>query len=306
MTTDPMCPQIYYRRQSVISEPGSSIVLFSGLPRDISSLCAVVQGLLIHYREGDIYGLEIPDERKHEIDTRLIAPLLLRVQEIDDRALTIARSPEHRGVGCCRDFALLLCAMLRWQGVPARTRFGFSRYFDPNFAFDHVVCEYWCEDKQRWTLVDPQQDALHRKINKLTFDPYDVPRDQFLTAGTAWTLCRRGQADASVFGYAKVPDLRGWLVLRNYLVHDLAALNGMELLIWDLWGIGGIPEDTVTAEHMALLDRVAAVTDADDDAFPSVQSLYNDYVDLRVPAQFDSWSPVTRDCRTITCPEAVL
>ncbi len=297
--TDMVDPLAYYARQSAISTPGAQAPLFAKLPADIPALCRIVQGLLMHCREGDLYHIEIVDERKREVDIRFVEPLLACIRSLDPQPLTVMRSPENRAVCCCREFALLLCAMLRYQGVPARARFGFSRYFDPDFACDHVVCEYWRADERRWVLVDAQQDSLHRDLNKLTFDPYDLPRDQFLTAGAAWALCRSGQADADSFGYAKVPDLRGWLVLHHYLVHELAALNGMELLIWDLWGLAEVAESDLTEEQRALLDRVALVTEASDDTFPTLRSTYQHNADLRVPAQVTSWSPVTRDRRMV-------
>ncbi len=296
---NPVDPLAYYARQSAISTPGAQAPLFTGLPADVPSLCRIVQGLLMHYREGYLYHIEIADERKREIDIRFVEPLLARVRALDPQPLSVMRSPGERVVCCCRDFALLLCAMLRHRGMPARVRFGFSRYFDPDFACDHVVCEYWRADERRWVLVDAQQDSLHRALNKLTFDPYDLPRDQFLTAGAAWALCRAGQADADAFGYAKVPDLRGWMVLRHYLVHELAALNGMELLIWDLWGLAEVEEGDLTEEQRALLDRVATITEASNDAFPTLRSTYQHSADLRVPPQVTSWSPATRDRRMV-------
>jgi len=300
MSDEIVDPLAYYARQSIISDPEGQAPLFAELPLDVPALCRVVQGLLMHYREGDLYHIEIADARKREVDIRFVAPLLERIHALDAQPLLVARSPENRAVGCCREFALLLCAMLRHHAVPARVRYGFSRYFDPDFACDHVVCEYWHADERRWVLADAQQDDLHRDLNKLTFDPYDLPRDQFLTAGTAWTLCRMGQMDADSFGYAKVPDLRGWLVLRHYLVHELAALNGMELLIWDLWGLAEIEEGDLTEVHMALLDHVAALTEAGNDTFPILRSTYEGNAVLRVPARVTSWSPVTRDRRTVT------
>lgn len=75
--------------------------------------------------------------------------MLARIKELDDRPLKFPRQPDKRLVGICRDQATLLCALLRHQGVPARVRFGFSAYFEPNFYFDHVVSEFWQADEQR-------------------------------------------------------------------------------------------------------------------------------------------------------------
>ena len=85
--------------------------------------------------------------------------------------------------------------MLRAQGVAARARCGFGAYFEKGKFVDHWVTEYWNEAQKRWVLVDPQLDARQRELFKVTFDPLDVPRDQFLVAGDAWQLCRGGKAD---------------------------------------------------------------------------------------------------------------
>ena len=279
----------YYVGQSTITDPHEYAGAFDALPDDMAALCKVVQGLLLHYAEGAMYGVEIPDHRMREADTRDVAAMLAHILAWDDRPLTVARPPEMRLVGCCRDYAVLLCAMLRHRGVPARVRFGFSTYFhDPVLAYcDHVVCEYWRAAEERWVLVDAQQDDLHCRANRLTFDPHDVPHDQLVLAGRAWQECRAGRADPDSFGYDA--NERGMPVVQNYLVHDLAALNKVELLIWDCWGLGERrPGEDVAAEDVALLDRVAALTLSGDDAFQDVRAIYEGNTGLRVPPTIKS------------------
>lgn len=280
-------PQVYYTRQSRLSDPGVESSLLVGLPTSIGELCAVVQGVLIHYCEGALYHTTIPRERTTELNLRTVEAILTRIRELDAHPLTVARLPERRVVGCCRDFALLLTAILRSQGVPARARYGFATYFgDPNLAYcDHVVCEYWHADAQRWMLVDPQQDALHCTLNRLDFDPHDLPHDRFLSSGHAWLRCRTGEADSQDFGYS--PDARGWNVVRSYLVHDLAALNRMELLIQDGWGLATARDAGITEDDMRLLDCAAALIqrgeDDDTDVFLATRALYETNRRLRVP-----------------------
>ncbi len=88
-----------------------------------------------------------------------------------------------------------------------------------------------------------------------------MPRTQFLVAGDAWQRCRSGRADPQRFG---ILDLRGLWFVRGNLVRDLAALAKRELLPWDGWGIMATREDGDAAE-MALLDRVAELTQAGDE-----------------------------------------
>jgi hypothetical protein len=127
----------------------------------------------------------------------------------------------------------------------------------------------------------PNQDSRY-------YDTYDVSRDQFLVAGKAWQLCRAGQADPHYFGFE---DEHGEWFIQDSLVQDLAALNKTELLCWDGWGLADRePEDSVSAEEVALLDRVAALTTADNSAFLEVRSLYENDVRLRAPEVIRSYT----------------
>ena len=58
MTDEIVGPLAYYARQSVISDPKGQASLFTELPLDIPALCHVVQGLLMHYREGELYHID--------------------------------------------------------------------------------------------------------------------------------------------------------------------------------------------------------------------------------------------------------
>jgi hypothetical protein len=109
----------------------------------------------------------------------------------------------------------------------------------PGFYVDHWLGEYWKADEQRWVLFDSELGQDEREYCQVTIDTYDVPRDQFLVAGKAWQLCRAGQADPHCFGFED--ELGEWFI-QDSLVQDLAALNKMELLCWDGWGMA-VPQE---------------------------------------------------------------
>jgi hypothetical protein len=279
-----------------MTDLGEYAYLVADLPDDIAGLCRVVQGLVIHYRGAGLFGHTIPSDRLGEIDTRHVAKMLARIVALDDHPLTIARPPEKRLVGCCRDFATLFCALARAKGIPARTRVGFAPYFteagDPVFSFDHEIGEYWDADDGRWRLVDPELTDLHVKQYQLAFDPTDVPRDQFLVAGLAWQRCRAGAADASRFGVGPnepMPYLRGMGFIQQKLIQDLATQSKRELLLWDVWGL--MLTDP-TAQEQALLDEVARVTQGGDATFGRARALYESAPGLAVAPPVMSYSPV--------------
>lgn len=276
----------YYASHGPISDPGEYAALFAGLPRDISALCRIVQGCLLHIFWAERYGVRLSTDRQQEVELRRVANMLGRLQELDSSPLDVKRPPERRLIGNCRDFSVLLCSMLRHQGVPARARCGFAKYFRPQHFEDHWVCEYWKADEQRWVMVDAQLDELQREALRIGFDPEDVPPDQFLPGGTAWRLCRSGQADPDIFG---IFDMRGLWLIRGDLVRDIASLNKMELLPWDCWGIMDIDEKMHSADDVALLDRVAQLAPAGEVAFSELRVLYDSDARLRVPRLIRSY-----------------
>src|SRR5262249_44789940 len=157
----------------------------------------------------------------------------------------------------CQHFTLMLVGILREQGIPARARCGFGAYFNPGRFEDHWVAEYWNAAEARWILVDAQLDAVQRDTFKVPFSTLDVPRDQFIVAGAAWQMCRSGKADPECFGLTHVPHLRGMWFIAGNLVRDFAALNKMELLPWDAWGMMPGPESNLSEESKTFLDKVA-------------------------------------------------
>jgi hypothetical protein len=260
----------YYCEQGIISNPGSYTYLFENLSSKIEDLVRIVQGLTIHVFWAERYGLKLPTERSNEVQLRSMQKRLAKTLELDDQQLTKPRSLDKKLVGNCRDFSLLLTALMRYQGIPARARCGFGAYFLPDHFEDHWVTEYWNADRECWVLVDAQLDPFQISQMGIKFNPLDVPRDQFVVAGSAWQMCRSGKADPQSFG---IFDMHGLGFIRGNLVRDLAALNKVELLPWDCWGIildGKLDND----EDLIALDQVAELTSARRPDFKSIRRIY--------------------------------
>ncbi len=276
-------PQEYYQRSGTMTALGAHAAEFSAMPRDLASLCEVIQGVLIHRDIAPfLYSLKLSEEQRDNAHLRPIEQMLTRIHALDARPLTIAREPGNRLPSVCRHFSLMLCAILRYQGIPARPRCGFGAYFTPGKFEDHWVCEYWNAGYARWVLADAQLDAIQRKALNVDFNPLDVPRDRFIIAGDAWQQCRAGRADANRFGLSFINERGLWFIAGN-VVRDLASLNRMEMLPWDVWGLMELGDEALTDEKKELLDRVSALTLADDDAFAEVRAIYESDDRLRVP-----------------------
>jgi hypothetical protein len=277
-------PQQYYQRCGPMTSMSAHTAEFDALPRDVAALCEIIQGALIHRDLASFaYGVTLSDERKNDAHIRPIGEMLARIRALDSRPLGVARAPGDRMAAVCRHFSLMLCAILRSQGIAARARCGFGAYFTPRKFEDHWVCEYWNGTEGRWVLVDAQLDAVQQKVLHPDFNPLDVPRDRFIVAGDAWQMCRAGCAEADRFGLSYVPGLSGaWFIAGNVL-RDLAALNRMETLPWDVWGAMQMSDaGLLDGEKGALFDRAAALTLAGDGALAEVTAIYDDDR-LRVP-----------------------
>ncbi len=247
-----MDERAYYVQHSVCTDPGDRAGLLAGLPMDIPLLSEIVRGVVVHRDETSWrFGFPLGVEHLDDAKTRYVRDILDRLGDLGPRPA------EDRFAGTCRDFSILLCAMLRTGGVPARLRCGFGGYFMAGFFDDHWVVEYWV-DGYGWRLADAQVAGAAREAYGVGFDPADVPRDQFLVAGSAWLACRSGERDPATFGVSSA-GLSGMVEIQGNVVRDLAALNRVEVLPWDNWGIIERPFPELTESELALLDRVATI-----------------------------------------------
>ena len=276
----------YFAQFGKITHPGPYAHLYAELTSDVPSLVRVVQGLMVHVFWGERYGLNLSEERKAEVQLRTMERRLARTLELDPGALTTPRPNEQKVVGNCRDFSVTLASMLQSKGIPARPRCGFGAYFLPNHYEDHWVCEYWNETEERWVLVDAQLDELQQDVLKTTFNTLDVPRDQFIVGGAAWKMCRSGQAHPDQFG---IFDMHGMDFVKGDFVRDVAALNKVELLPWDCWGMILTDYNTLPPDDLSMLDRLADLTCNDVQDFASVRHLYESDPRLRVGESIQSY-----------------
>ncbi|TWD75341.1 transglutaminase superfamily protein [Kribbella amoyensis] len=240
-----------HTRQTAYSDPGRYAGLLDAVPTDIAGLTDVVRNLLIHYRGGEV---EFTPDRLEEVNHRWVDEILACDQQRNAVPLTTPREPVDRVAGCCRDFTLLAVAMLRHQGIPARSRIGFASYFTPGFHHDHVIVEYF--DRGRWNQVDPQIGPAEH----WGFDVHDIPAGRFRSAAEVWLAFRAGEIDGDLYGVAPDLPIRGGWFIRDYVFLQLAHLRGDELLLWD--GFGAMADDL--SMDLGPTDELAALLVAAD------------------------------------------
>ena len=158
--------------------------------------------------------------------------------------------------------------------MPARVRVGFANYFVPGFHDDHWVTEYW--DGARWRLMDSELTPGVCRHFGVTFDPCDVPRNRFLSAGRVWCDARSGRIDSATCGVSSVGIAGVWFVAGSVL-RDLAALNKREMLPWDYWGISRDmrPGTPVSETAATRIDTLAALIAGPEPDWRTLRTAYD-------------------------------
>jgi excinuclease ABC subunit A len=123
-------------------------------------------------------------------------------------------------------------------------------------------------------LCDPQIDEIQRAQIGITANTLDLKRgSDFYLAGQAWELCRAGKDRSLLFRFSG--KWKGMPCIRGNLLHDLRALNKIELTPFDVWdSLSTRSETQLTVEDKTLLDRIAALTVEVDSHYDEVQALF--------------------------------
>jgi transglutaminase-like putative cysteine protease len=86
--------------------------------------------------------------------------LLRHIIERCSSPLTVPRDKARRVRSNCRTSAILLVAMPRHQGIPARKRTGFAAYID----FIHEIAEYWDASGEAMGARRRRRSSVHAGI----------------------------------------------------------------------------------------------------------------------------------------------
>lgn len=286
------------------------------LTDDPNAIYQVVQGLIVHDLWVGLYGEEYINSHEYPQKVAFMEDILEKALEMDQSSLSIPRHPRDRVIACCREFATLMCALLRAKGIPARSRCGFAAYFGWNGQYeDHWICEYW--NGARWIMTDPQLDPFQQSSviswarneaqknesimqRVKLFNPRDLKPEEFVTAGQAWKLCRDGSVEPERFGIGcaikpewGIDSLHGLWFVRGQLLRDFAALNKVETvpylirickgLDWKPWRLVALKDSELTNDELLLLDKIAELTLHIDSNFDEIRKAYLTNKDLTVP-----------------------
>jgi Transglutaminase-like superfamily len=306
----------YYSNPGEITQLKKYQDFIDWLTDDPESIAQVVQGLLVHDMWIGQYGETYNQAHAYPQKIAYMEDLLDKSLEIDPSSLALPRHPRNRVIVCCREFATLMCALLRAKKIPARSRCGFATYFGWNGTYeDHWICEYW--NGTRWICSDPQLDPFQQsaviswglqaafeqgeKIQQIKqFNPRNLKPGEFISAGYAWKLCREGKADPMKFGNSSpirpewgINSLHGLWFVRGQLLRDFAALNKVETvpylirigkgLDWKSWHLISALDKELTRDELLLLDTIAEFAIDADTHHQKIRRTYLEKCDLTVP-----------------------
>jgi hypothetical protein len=233
-----------------MTDPGPFLHLFDEFPERPADLRQIVSQLILHVAWLPHYGLtpSVPLSR----ETLSVVERLRLITDLDrNTALRLRRPPEKRSFGTCRDYALLLCAMLRHWAIPARVRCGFATYLTVGKFEDHWICEYLLSD--RWTRADAQLDDIQQAHLRVTFDCSNLPSGAFLSAAQVWSRMRSGTIRSEDCGHGEAKG--AWFVRVN--VHrDLLALANHYATTWDTWRNSTPSSKFLTASEFEEIDQL--------------------------------------------------
>jgi hypothetical protein len=192
-----------------------------------------MEGLVVHVAIARAFGQAVPPAAEGDRLLRRTSRLLDEALRRDGRALTRSRDLQNKLFGNCHEFALLATSTLRENGVPARLRVGYASYLAPGLWEDHWVCEHWTGS--RWAILDAQLGSKTRSRLNSSFDVSDVPAEAWRSAASTWRAIRRGEIDPARCGVSFAGVSGAWFVA-SAVLHDAAALAGIETVPGDAWG----------------------------------------------------------------------
>lgn len=267
----------HYRQFSLFTNPGLyRHILQMDLPDDVREIGYLVRKQLIHrnllangntgsnadLRYGDM--TKVPWWRQPEDDylpstSAMLAELFRR----DERGFVADRKEENKLILTCRFVAILMAAILKAKGKPARVRSGFDPYSSPKpgTSCDHWITQYWHAAQKRWITID-----VDCCLEDLQFDPFDMPTHVFDWSADVWLKVRAGEADPDRFWNAGGFD--GLMPIAWELYYDFHCLMNNEIIyLHSPKHVGPAVFDRLSSADLDEIDHLARLMQHPDENF---------------------------------------
>ena len=277
----------FYRQTSCFTDLGAYRDFARELPDDLKTLCLLQRAQIIHpvtimTQSGETpYGnmREVPEDslvfenERFQTALSILAELLRR-----DARYSTDRAVKDKLHLCCREQALLLAAILKAKGVPARVRSGFAAYLASDGLYhDHWIAEWYDAAQNRWVLTDP--DCCMEPIG---LDPFDLPRGEFLFGAQAYLALRKGKLDEGNLVYASDPPTYGMKAALRALFYEFHALMNEEIFFWHVPRYLAEQDMEPTQNDFSELDALAALLLSPDEHFDALRELWEEQPKFRI------------------------
>lgn len=203
----------HYLKTGTYTYAGPYLEYFKQLPDDIETLGKLICSQVIHratlfqgnaganadLKYGDM--AQYPWYRLRCDDDVLLTAVAMTSElfRLDENGFNPDRAVDKKIVVTCRYVSVLMSAILKAKGIPARSRSGFAPYIIPDISMDHWINQYWDSKENRWITFDADAFFDEKEIG---FNQYDMPENKFDWAANTWLSVRTGKIGGEHFKYA--------------------------------------------------------------------------------------------------------
>lgn len=274
----------FYKKTSAYTYLGNYTEFAKNLPNDIETLCILQRRQIFH----PVTVMEaLNNKNNFEVSkTRLVfeddifptaCSMLNELLRLDNN-YSIERKDKDRIYVTCRGQAILLAAILKAKGYPARVRSGFAPYIAyDSIAHDHWITEYFNDVEKRWILVDPDMC-----LDSVKFNPYNVPRNEFIFGAQAYLGLRNKQYKDEEISFASVPPTLGLKAAIRGLFYDFYSLMNQEGIFLHMPKYIKEKDFNLSEEEYKELDELATLLLDVDNNFSKIQDIWNNELKYRV------------------------
>lgn len=277
----------FYRQKSCFTDLGPYADFARSLPDDLKTLCLLQRRQIIHpvtimTQQGETpYGNmdEVPEDRLvFENERFQTAPSILAELLRRDARYSAERATKDKLHLCCREQAVLLAAILKAKGIPARVRSGFAAYLATDGLYhDHWIAEWYDAAQKRWVLTDA--DCC---MEPVSLDVYDLPRGEFLFGAQAYLALRKGELDEQKISYASIPPTYGMKAALRALFYDFHALMNDEIFFWHVPRYLAEQDMQPSSEELLELDALADLLLSPNENFEAIRALWTKEPKFRI------------------------
>lgn len=258
----------FYLNYSESTDPGKFSRLYDGLPDSLLEICEIINCQLIHPAKVSQYK-ELKNVNREDDRFQNMEDILCELVKRNPEGLSKDRLPTERIILACGHFARFLASVLKYKGIPARIRVGFTTYVSssPDIHVDHWICEVWDKKKEKWLYVDPD-------VKMVDFD-----RERFELAKDVWIKARENKIEPHTYGY------HPWVgidYVKGNLCHDYYSCLNNELIYWEGPELFFKSYQELNAADLQLFDEIASLLEYPECNILQLQQLHRERKELQL------------------------